>query len=212
MVVAAGVYPPPPLPYPPPPAPGGVLLRQVWGRRGSSGRLKEPYTYGAQNRISDDEFSAHHQCMQRTYHISEAQQYIGQIYDEHETKTLPLPQTSCPNQFITLPLPIKAKTSLTGRPKTNVQGLTSNAGSSDRRHRASQFFPSSQSEHGFGWGLSSPDPPVRKNSHSAYPRFRAAGCKGGMSASGVGGIGGAVLRNGLHFSAPNRAHCRGCST
>lgn len=106
----------------------------------------------------------------------------------------------------------QAKTSLTGRPKTNVQGLTSNAGSSDRRHRASQFFPSSQSEHGFGWGLSSPDPPVRKNSHSAYPRFRAAGCKGGMSASGVGGIGGAVLRNGLHFSAPNRAHCRGCST
>lgn len=45
--------------------------------------------------------------------------------------------------------------------------LTSNAGRSAKRHKASQFFPSSQSGHGFSLGLSRPLPPVRKNSHSA---------------------------------------------
>ena len=45
--------------------------------------------------------------------------------------------------------------------------LASKAGSSAKRHKAPQFFSSSQSGQGFSCGLSRPDPPVRKNNHSA---------------------------------------------
>ena len=58
------------------------------------------------------------------------------------------------------------------------KGFTSNAGSSDNRQRASQFLLSSQSGQGFSYGLSSPEPPVRKNSHSACAVCCCSGVKG----------------------------------